>query len=307
MKPCFSLTLLRASGPVRIRLNRLQLVLSFVLFLAFLTTPWVLYLNGNGQFEAARHVKLAQQHDLAQRQQVEQLRSEMYQQLQLIAEKVGLLQAQATKINALGERLAESSNLKGDEFSFEDDLPIGGPDAEEPTSIAEITAIIGQVDGMIERYNWRESQLRLLEKLMVSEGADNNVTLSGWPIRHGWLSSHYGMRTDPFTKHLARHKGLDFAGRFGEPIRATAAGVVTWAGKRYGYGLMVEIDHGGGYSTRYGHSQQLLVKVGDVVTKGEELALMGSSGRSTGPHVHYEVLKNGSQIDPTPFVYRSAP
>jgi murein DD-endopeptidase MepM/ murein hydrolase activator NlpD len=101
------------------------------------------------------------------------------------------------------------------------------------------------------------------------------------------------------------HKGVDFAGKLGSDVFATAEGVVTWAGKRYGYGQLVEVNHGNGYSTRYGHCQEILVAVGDRVAPRQKIALMGSSGRSTGPHVHYEVLKNGRQVDPTRYVRAS--
>ena len=101
------------------------------------------------------------------------------------------------------------------------------------------------------------------------------------------------------------HKGMDFAGQMDSDVVATAAGVVTWAGKRYGYGNLIEINHGNGYSTRYGHCHKVLVKVGDTVKPGQKIALMGSTGRSTGPHVHYEVLKNGRQINPANFVRAS--
>lgn len=104
----------------------------------------------------------------------------------------------------------------------------------------------------------------------------------------------------------AMHKGLDFAGEEGADVVATGAGVVTWADSRFGYGNLVEIDHGDGIVTRYGHNKTLLVKTGDIVAKGQVISKMGSTGRSTGPHVHYEVLKHGKQIDPLPYVYRKA-
>ena len=102
------------------------------------------------------------------------------------------------------------------------------------------------------------------------------------------------------------HKGIDFAGEEGVDVVATAGGVVMWADKMFGYGELVEIDHGNGLRTRYGHNKALSVTVGDVVAKGDKIAVMGSTGRSTGPHVHYEVLRGGQQIDPQKYVYRKA-
>ena len=151
----------------------------------------------------------------------------------------------------------------------------------------------------------RERQLEMLEQVGSARELTQAVSPSGRPITKGWLSSYYGMRTDPFHGRREMHKGLDFAGNKGDAIVATAAGVVSWAGKRYGYGQLVEIAHGNGYSTRYGHCHEILVKPGDRVEPGQTIALMGSSGRSTGPHVHYEVLENGRQINPTRFVRAS--
>ncbi|HED18271.1 MAG TPA: M23 family metallopeptidase, partial [Gammaproteobacteria bacterium] len=151
----------------------------------------------------------------------------------------------------------------------------------------------------------RARQLQVIEDILSSRALNNAVSPGGRPVSKGWLSSYYGKRTDPFNGRQAMHKGVDFAGKLGSDIVATAEGVVTWAGKRYGYGQLVEINHGNGYSTRYGHCQQILVAVGDKVEPGQKIALMGSSGRSTGPHVHYEVLKNGRQVDPTRYVRAS--
>jgi murein DD-endopeptidase MepM/ murein hydrolase activator NlpD len=146
--------------------------------------------------------------------------------------------------------------------------------------------------------------LTALESILLNHHIDEQRYLTGKPIEAGWLSSYYGVRKDPFSGLPAMHKGVDFAGKEGTKVIATAAGVVTWSGQRYGYGNLVEINHGDGLMTRYGHNKQLSVKIGDVVTKGQKIALMGNTGRSTGAHVHYEVIRNGLQQDPLPYVYR---
>ena len=151
-----------------------------------------------------------------------------------------------------------------------------------------------------------QTQLSILETVVSNLHIDKERYISGRPIKKGWLSSPYGLRNDPFTGRRAMHKGIDFAGSEGAKVVATAAGVVTWAGNMFGYGNLVEIDHGNGLKTRYGHNESLTVNVGDVVTKGQKIANMGSTGRSTGPHVHYEVLRAGKQIDPQKYVYRKA-
>jgi len=139
---------------------------------------------------------------------------------------------------------------------------------------------------------------------MLANKLNADTFVAGRPIKKGWMSSRYGKRTDPFTGRLAWHAGVDFAGKMGADIVAVASGVVTWAGPRYGYGRLVEINHGNGYKTRYAHCKELNVAVGDVVRKGDVVALMGSSGRSTGPHVHFEVYKNGRTVDPAAYIHR---
>jgi len=126
-------------------------------------------------------------------------------------------------------------------------------------------------------------------------------TPSIWPTR-GWVSSGFGFRKSPFTGIREKHKGLDIASRTGAAIRSTADGVVAVEGREGGYGKMIEIDHGYGLVTRYGHNSKHLVKVGDRVKRGQTIALLGSTGRSTGPHLHYEVLLNGVPMNPKNYI-----
>jgi murein DD-endopeptidase MepM/ murein hydrolase activator NlpD len=162
------------------------------------------------------------------------------------------------------------------------------------------------MENMLEQIHGKSQQLEALESILLSHHIEEQSRLEGKPISSGWLSSYYGVRKDPFSGLPAMHKGLDFAGKEGEPVKATGAGIVTWAGSRYGYGELVEIDHGQGLTTRYGHNKALNVKIGDVVTRGQHIAVMGNTGRSTGAHVHYEVLSKGKQQDPLPYVYRKS-
>ena len=136
------------------------------------------------------------------------------------------------------------------------------------------------------------------QKLLLSS------TPSIWPT-NGWVSSHFGYRISPFTGRRVFHEGLDVASKIGAPVRATAAGTVVFAGRKNGYGKVVIIDHGFGYMTKYAHNSNMLVHAGQKVFKGEKIALVGSSGRSTGPHVHYEVLVNGVPVNPLKFIVSS--
>lgn len=226
-------------------------------------------------------------------------------QVTALTVKLAELQSQVLRLNALGDRLATEANIPEKEFNFDQLPPSGGPVAgdymQSDKSLAELLIELNQLS---EQVNHEEKQLEMLESLSLGHHIGKTGYLSGRPIKKGWLSSYYGMRKDPFHGRPAMHKGIDFAGKEGAEVIATASGVVSWADERYGYGQLIEINHGNGLKTRYGHNKTLLVKVGDVVSKGQAVALMGSTGRSTGPHVHYEILRNDRQINPIKYVYR---
>lgn len=246
----------------------------------------------------------------AQQQVIRDLKDETEKKLAAMTIYIGEMQSQLRRLDALGQRLATVAELDNGEFAFEQPLGdmIGGPEV----SIADAPRVDGrdvidQIERLMGELSNKQKQLSLLESVMMSHHISAESYIAGRPIKSGWLSSQYGIRKDPFNGRPSMHKGLDFASlEEGAGVYATGAGVVTWAGDRSGYGLLIEIDHGGGLKTRYGHSKELLVKEGDVVTRGQKIALIGSTGRSTGPHVHYEVLRNNRQIDPYKYVYRTA-
>ncbi len=240
-----------------------------------------------------------------QRQELVQARKQAGDQLNALAARLGRMQAQVLRIEALGRHLTEVASLEQGEFDF-DRLPArGGPFEPLAGDVLTHLDFVRVLDELSLQMNDRARQLNLLERVVAQRDLVKSVLPAGRPISRGWLSSRYGMRNDPFTGKRVMHKGLDYAGKMNTDIVATAAGVVTWASKRYGYGQLVEINHGDGYSTRYGHCDKILVKVGDRVEPGHKIALMGSSGRSTGPHVHYEVLKDGKQTDPLKYASAS--
>ena len=229
------------------------------------------------------------------------------QQLTALTMKLAELQSHVLRLNALGERLADSANIPEKEFNFAQLPPNGGPySLTRDISGKSFSALLVEITQLENSLNHEENQLHMLESLTLGHHIENTRYLSGRPIAKGWLSSYFGLRKDPFNGRPAMHKGIDFAGKEDGEIIATASGVVSWADSRYGYGQLIEINHGDGLKTRYGHNKKLLVSVGDVVTKGQTIALMGSTGRSTGPHVHYEILHNNKQINPLKFVYRKA-
>jgi len=242
---------------------------------------------------------------MEQRDEISQLRENSQTHLNALAMRLGQMQSEILRIEALGQRLAAMAKLDKGEFDFDQIPAQGGPaEAIEAVQFAkpDLQQALDELETQLEQ---RARQLEVLERLVMNKELKAQLSPAGRPTSSGWISSYYGKRTDPFSGRREMHRGMDFAGKRGIDINATAAGVVTWAGKRYGYGNLVEINHGGGYTTRYGHCQTVLVKVGDKVEPGQKLALMGSTGRSTGPHVHYEVLKNGRQINPSKFIQAS--
>jgi murein DD-endopeptidase MepM/ murein hydrolase activator NlpD len=216
--------------------------------------------------------------------------------------RIGQMQAQMLRLNALGGRLVSQSDLDKDEFDFDAAPAVGGPEevmSRQSVPLADFLYMLEQLETeMVDR----EQKLSVLESLLMSRSLSERVTPSGRPVEEGWLSSRYGKRNDPFTGKQDFHKGLDFAGKQGSEVIAVGDGVVSWAGKKSGYGKLIEINHGNGYTTRYGHNQSNMVKVGDTVKKGQQIALMGSTGRSTGPHVHFEVLQDGKTVNPSRFI-----
>ena len=216
--------------------------------------------------------------------------------------RIGQMQAQMLRLNALGGRLVSQSDLDKGEFDFDAVPAMGGPENvinRQSVPLADFLSMLEQLETeMVDR----EQKLSVLESLLMSRSLSERVMPSGRPVEDGWLSSRYGKRNDPFTGKQDFHKGLDFAGKKGSEVVAVGDGVVSWAGKKSGYGRLVEINHGNGYTTRYGHNQSHMVSVGDTVKKGQQIALMGSTGRSTGPHVHFEVLHNGKSVNPSKFI-----
>ncbi len=309
-----SLTLLYRGKNVRfsMRLNKLRWLSAVTLFALVSGVIVHLVLSTNDQPSNGKNYLVSESADTTNPQvaltepelKVVELKT---QQITALTMKLAELQGHVLRLNALGGRLADTANIPEQEFDFDKLPPSGGPSATSSDvsrkSFAQLLVEITQLENSL---NHKENQLNMLESLTLGHHIENTRYLSGRPISKGWLSSYYGIRKDPFNGKPSMHKGIDFAGKEDGEIIATASGVVSWADDRYGYGLLIEINHGDGLKTRYGHNKKILVNVGDVVVKGQVIARMGSTGRSTGPHVHYEILRNEKQIDPINFVYRKA-
>ena len=219
-----------------------------------------------------------------------------------LARRVAQLNAHVMRLDAAGARLTEIAGLDKGEFDFGREPPVGGPESEQKGEAVSVNDVLASLDSFEQQLADRERQMRVLEDLLLASRLQKEVRPSGWPVENGWVSSLFGMRVDPFTGLRAFHAGVDFAARQGANVQAVAAGIVSDVGERFGYGLLVEINHGNGYVTRYGHNDTALVTVGDRVRKGQAISLVGDSGRSTGPHVHFEVLLNGRTVNPHQYI-----
>jgi len=238
----------------------------------------------------------------AQRAEVGRMQQDMHRNTDALALRVGELQAEAARLNALGERIAKLGKLDDGEFNFDRKPGVGGPSVAAiapPTPAPDIKLAVNRLDDLLAS---QASQLDLLESMLLDRQLDSSLMPSGSPVRSGYVSSSYGSRIDPFTGGHDFHPGIDFSGDSGDEILAVAGGLVTYAGTRPGYGIVVEIDHGNGYETRYGHNRRLRVAVGEAVRAGEVIAEMGSTGRSTGTHLHLEVWRDGRTLNPRQFL-----
>jgi murein DD-endopeptidase MepM/ murein hydrolase activator NlpD len=233
--------------------------------------------------------------------------------------QLGEMQARMMRLDAQSQRLAKLAGEKkpvpsdkiapslsvnpGQEANPSQAVNRGGPlvlntpitEKELEQRIAELMA---QIEFHAEYYN--DLEAKLLQRSVLKDTLPNRS-----PIAAAFNSSSYGWRLDPFNGHKAFHEGLDFTADTGTPIYAAAGGIVAAAGQTPDYGKIVKIDHGSGLETRYAHASKLLVKAGDRVEKGQKVAEVGSTGRSTGPHLHYEIRLNGNALDPKKYLSAS--
>jgi murein DD-endopeptidase MepM/ murein hydrolase activator NlpD len=219
---------------------------------------------------------------------------------QAVGRQLAGMQARLMRMEALGARVAEVASLDEGEFTFDETPATGGPDASvRPLAGFELKDALAELSISLKR---RESELEVLESLLLDREYDTSTEVVGRPVARGWVSSPFGQRVDPFSGGTAWHAGLDFTARPGTEVRAAAAGIVIFAAYRADYGNTIEINHGDGYVTRYAHQKELMVATGDVVKRGQGIGTVGSTGRASGPHLHFEVLKNGRHVDPRRYI-----
>ena len=259
-----------------------------------------LLLGAGGRSAAGMaQVSLLQAKAGSQQAQLDQVRRGAQQEVNAMAARLGELQAQANRLNALGERLTRVGQLQDGEFDFDEPVGVGGNDKAYDMPPQALNAGVAQLE---RQFAASGKQLSVLEALLFNRELDKNATPSRMPIGNSYITSGFGGRADPFGGGGAFHKGIDFKASVGDPVLTVADGVVSFAGVKSGYGNVVDVDHGNGYVTRYAHNSRLVVRVGDLVRVGQEIAKAGSTGRSTGAHVHFEVWENGRVVNPRKFL-----
>jgi murein DD-endopeptidase MepM/ murein hydrolase activator NlpD len=240
-----------------------------------------------------------------QAESIERAQQVANEQVKSLASRVGRIQARITRLDALGKRLTEVASLRRGEFDFDAAPALGGPESGPATAgrftVAPIEELLGGLELAVQD---RQRQLGALETVIRSRRLASLLLPTGLPVESGYISSGFGSRVDPFTGSEEPHEGLDLAAAPGTPVLAAATGIVSYADHGGSYGMLVEITHGGGYVTRYAHNASILVQPGETVSQGDTIALLGSTGRSTGPHLHFEVLRDGEPVDPLQYLSR---
>jgi len=243
----------------------------------------------------------------AQEQQTRNAKEFMRENLNAMAVKLGQMQAQLMRLDALGERLSALAGVKPQEFRMGEPPGRGGAlSTSIPVQDLSMNELTGQVDALSKHMENRYDYMGILENRLFDAKVKKKLMPTVKPVDVDWNASSFGWRIDPITGQNAMHEGVDFLVDTGTPVHAAADGLVVAAESHPQYGNVVDIDHGNDFTTRYAHNSKLLVKAGSLVQRGAIIAESGSTGRSTGPHVHFEVRYKGVAQNPNRFLQVSA-
>jgi murein DD-endopeptidase MepM/ murein hydrolase activator NlpD len=213
--------------------------------------------------------------------------------------KLGEVQAQLLRLDVMGERVARAAGIRPEEFRFRE-LPGRGGALGSVMNFDDVDSELQRLTRSVEQ---RADYLSVVEAELRSQQVRKALLPQSQPVADGFIGSGFGWRTDPFTGEMTRHDGIDFAAPIGTPIHAAAGGVVVLAEHHPVYGNVVEVDHGAGLMTRYAHASRLSVAAGALVKRGQKIAEVGTTGRSTGPHLHFEVHNRGVAQNPAKFLF----
>ena len=276
------------------------LVISVVASLTYMLSS-TLYIYGYKQgFQELNEDRIE---DIANyKNEIKLIKYENKEKMEFFSQKLISISSQIQNLNSLGNKISTIGNLNKKEFNFKEIKNIGG--INKVNIEFEYNSDFDKyLDNMILNLEVKNNDLNNIYKIINNMEMKEQFFPTGMPTRKGYISSEYGKRKNPITKKIHLHKGVDIAHKMETDIMSLAAGKITYSGKKYGYGNLVEVSHLNGYVTRYAHNNRNLVKVGDLVRKGQIIAKMGSTGHSTGPHVHLEVLKNNKHINPNKFIH----
>ncbi|MEO1767469.1 M23 family metallopeptidase [Thiobacter aerophilum] len=272
-------------------------VLGGMVLFAFLFSYLILFHLGDVRIPFVQHLILS-----AHQAEAEKNRLYLQQSLNAMAIKVGEMQAQMLRLDALGERLARMAGVRQEEFQFDRKPGQGGNPSSLPAHPVSLGEFAAEIEKLSRQLDDRAERLAVMESALSRERVRQSALPSAPPVPGGFFTSNFGWRIDPFTGLRALHEGVDFMAPIGAPILAAAGGIVVYSDYHPGYGNMIEIDHGNGLVSRYAHASKRLVKEGDVVLRGQKIGEVGNTGRSTGPHLHFEVLNRGVPQNPTRYL-----
>ena len=228
--------------------------------------------------------------------------AELKENITALAVKVGELQARILRLDAFGERLAKAAGIKPQEFRFDEKPGQGGPApvmGGRDLSIGEFNQMLAEISRVLDD---RSDKLGVLDSVLMEGRLASKTIPTTMPVDMGYYSSNYGYRIDPITGRSTFHTGVDLIAPPGTPVLAAAGGVVSTVAYVAEYGNIVDVDHDNGLTSRYAHLSKSVVRVGDVVMKGQKIALVGNTGRTTGPHLHFEVREKGIPLNPNKFL-----
>jgi murein DD-endopeptidase MepM/ murein hydrolase activator NlpD len=242
----------------------------------------------------------------AHQAEAERERTFVQQNLNSMAMKLGEMQAQLTRLDAVGERLSGIAGIQPKEFKVAETPGLGGA---SPTLLPPQNLSLGEFSEKLlvlaRQVESRNDMLGVLEAQLFEQAVKKKMIPTMMPVKASYNPSGFGRRIDPFNGQWAMHEGIDFIADYGSPIVAAASGVVIFAGFHPQYGYVIDLDHGNDLVTRYAHTSKILVREGDLVQRGKKVAEVGSTGRSTGPHLHFEVRFRGAAQNPAKFLVTS--
>lgn len=239
-------------------------------------------------------------------QEIASIKQQAQNKLDAYSVYLANIQARMVRLDAMGQRIASLAGIN-DEFDFSDKVNSTNQKANQSPIKAsfKLPSFMQKLDNITNKLITREKQLELIEHSIAKQALRKESYIAGQPVTTGYISSPFGVRIDPITGRFKGHKGIDFSAPRGSNVKAVAAGIVTFSGIKNGYGNVVEITHLDGYKTIYAHNQENIVKAGDLVRVAQTIAKVGSSGRATGAHVHFEVQKNNHVVDPYNYISRT--